>query len=117
MIDNTAAMGEYDRLGKFLDDYMGEDFRARYETHKGAGHAFRMAAPAEDVAAVLAELEAFLAWAETVPTRTWQAELTALGGRWKPRSVGPLRGLVGALRGGKRWLEPGERPIRPRRYR
>ncbi|MCC7088019.1 MAG: hypothetical protein IT295_02620 [Dehalococcoidia bacterium] len=117
MIDNTAAMGEYDRFGKFLDDYMGEDFRARYETHKGAGHAFRMAAPAEDVAAVLAELEAFLAWAETVPTRTWQAELTALGGRWKPRSVGPLRGLVGALRGGKRWLEPGERPIRPRRYR
>ncbi|MBE0611296.1 MAG: hypothetical protein IH609_18080, partial [Dehalococcoidia bacterium] len=94
MIDNTAAVGEYDHFGKFLDDYMGEDFRARYETHKGAGRAFRVEASAEDVAAVLAELETFLAWAETVPTRTWQAELSALGGRWKPRSVGPLRGLV-----------------------
>jgi Holliday junction DNA helicase RuvB len=61
MIDNGAAMGEYDHFGKFLDDYMGEHFRARYETHKGAGRAFRLEAPAEEVAAVLAELEAFLA--------------------------------------------------------
>ena len=113
MIDNTAAMDQYDHFGKFLDDYMDEDFRARYETHKGAGRAFRGQASAEDVAAVLAELETFLAWAETVPTHLWQAELTALGGHWKPRSVGPLRGLVGALRGGKRRLAPGERPIRP----
>jgi hypothetical protein len=115
MIDNTAAMGDYDLFGKFLDEYLPEDFRARYQTHKGAGHAFRARASAEDVAAVLAELEAFLAWAETVPTHEWQARLTALGGRWKPRSVGPLRALVGALRGEKRWLAPGERPIRPRR--
>lgn len=114
MIDNTAAMGDYDHFGKFLDGYLHEDFRAQYETHKGAARAFREEAAAEDVAAVLAELEAFLGWAETVPTRVWQAELTGLGGRWKPRSMGPLRGLVGALRGEKQWLAPGERPIRPR---
>ncbi len=115
MIDNTAAMGEYDHFGTFLDDYLGEGFRVRYETHKAAAHAFRASARAEDVAAVLSELEAFLAWAETVPTHIWQAELLSLGGRWKPRTVGPLRALVGALRGEKRWLAPGERPIRPRR--
>ncbi len=64
---------------------------------------------------MLEELEAFLAWAETVPTHEWQAVLITLGGSWKPRSIGPLRAMVASLSGGKRWLPPGERAIRPRR--
>lgn len=115
MTDNTAAMGAYDRLGQFLDGYLHEDFRAEYVTHKTAARAFRTDASQEEVAAVLAELQEFIAWAETVPTHEWQTLFVTLGGRWKPRSLGPLRGMVSVLSGEKRWLAPGERPIRPRR--
>ena len=115
MNHNTAAMGAYDRLGQFLDGYLHEDFRAEYATHKAAARGYRAEASQEEVAAVREELQAFIAWAETVPTHEWQALFVTLGGRWKPRSLGPLRGMVSALSGEKRWLAPGERPIRRRR--
>ncbi len=108
-------MADYDHLGRFLDRYLHRDFRTLYETHNGAARVFRSEARTEEVATVLAELEQFLAWAETVPTREWQTRLTGLGGAWRPRTLGPLRAMTGALRGGKRWLPPGERPIRARR--
>lgn len=115
MTDNTASMGAYDRLGQFLDRYLHQDFRAEYVTHKAAARAFRANASPVEVAAVLEELETFLAWAETVPTHEWQAVWATLGGRWNPRSIGPLRAMVTSLSGEKRWLPAGERPIRPRR--
>lgn len=108
-------MAAYPHLGRFLDRYLHRDFRALYETQNGAARVFRSEASADEVARVLAELEEFLAWAETVPTHAWQAALAELGGAWRPRTLGPLRALLGALRTRKRWLLPGEKPIRSRR--
>jgi hypothetical protein len=108
-------MAGYSHFGRFLDRYLHRDFRALYDTQNGAARVFRSEAPADEVAQVLAELEQFLAWAETVPTRTWQVALAELGGAWRPRTLGPLRALAGALRSSKRWLAPGEKPVRSRR--
>lgn len=108
-------MADYDHLGRFLDRYLHRDFRTLYETQNGAARQFRSEARTEEVDKVLAELEQFLAWAETVPTREWQVALAVLGGSWRPRTLGPLRAMTSALRGSKRWLPPGEKPIRSRR--
>jgi hypothetical protein len=107
-------MASYPRLAAFLDQYLNDDFRTEYVTHKAAARAFKEGCSPELVAATRDELTEFLAWAETVPTFEWQQVFTSLGGRWKPRSLGPLRGVLSALDGGHRGLHPGEKPIRPR---
>jgi len=116
MLQNIAAMVAYQRLHQFLDRYLGPDFRTEFVTHKAAARAFKDHATSDEVAATRDELAEFLEWAETVPTYEWQRAFTGLGGSWKPRSLGPLRGVLSALGGGHRGLFPGERPIRPRRW-
>jgi hypothetical protein len=81
-----------------LDGYFHQDFRAEHGTHESAARAFAREASPDELRAARTALEAFLSWAEGLETETWQAALSAAGGAWRPRSVGPLREVLDELR-------------------
>jgi len=89
--------GAYPGLSLLLDGYFHEDFRAEHGSHESAARAFRGEASGQELHSAAASLVEFIAWAETVPVDEWQDALGALGGSWRPRSLGPLRDVLEVL--------------------
>ena len=84
-------------LAQMLDGYFHEDFRAEYGSHQGAARAFVEDTSQEEAAEARAALEAFIAWADGVPRDAWQESLVEAGGSWQPRTLRPLREVLGIL--------------------
>lgn len=88
-------------LSLLLDGYFHQDFRAEHGTHEVAAKVFADEASPDELADARSALSAFLAWAGSEKRAIWQEALTGAGGAWQPRSLEPLREVLGILQSPK----------------
>ncbi len=93
-----AATPDLPGLALLLDGYFHEDFRAEHGDHEGAARTFAREASASERAEAVAALQRFVSWAEEVSVEEWQEALGMAGGSWRPRSLGPVREVLEAVR-------------------
>ena len=82
----ASTANQFPALAQFLSGYLHEDFVLDYKTADGARDAFLKDASVRERAAVVKELEQFMAASEAASWADARTSFSAIGGAWMPKS-------------------------------